>query len=465
MKKRIVLGSIIVVLLMLMSSQIVLLNTVKSDPTSHTGDAEVGRLWISELNVESAVDSFDYVGIGRVNATDDWVLWEDGTGNITADWSISTGNNHPEYFVTFDLAICNVDDDNKEIGNDTVTRTITRDQSCVISRGTLKVELQFSEQQMQEYSQTLVCYISTRVQINETTEAVNFSSRADDRAVVAVDFISPMAVPEFSDYVDESNDKYPSMWSWIDGWEREFESEDDMLNFQTYFESESIDAESNPSGNSVWTLGEIGLHMGATGRLGFRYYDVWTREKHWKEYEPGGLIKGVTEIRYNINGNTDIGWFKLRYKLWYEIQYPAHGNWFGKNWGGGDSETGSAKGGIRVYDVGENGEVIITGPLFVFGSGRILPIYVPLSAYSYKIIVDEEGENTLDDDGFNIYWEEACAYYNDTYSVDVSSFTDRGITTVYADIYEVLHSGSSDERIYSFAGDSGDVRVEFTCEV
>lgn len=145
MKKRYILGSVIVALLMLVSTQIMFLNTAKSDPTSHTGDANVGMLWISELNVEPAVDSFDFIGIGHVDAMDDWVLWEEGIGNITATWGVTADDNHPEYFITFDLAICNVDDNNEEIGNDTVTRTISENQSCSMD-GTLKVELQFSQQ-------------------------------------------------------------------------------------------------------------------------------------------------------------------------------------------------------------------------------------------------------------------------------------------------------------------------------
>lgn len=129
MKKRYILGSVIVALLMLVSSQIVFLNTVKSDPTCHYGDAEAGTLWITELNVSSAVNDFDYLGVAHVSAKDDWVCWDDGSGNVTADWEVVIGNNHPEYYVEHSIAVYNVDNDCAGLGTDTFKATYNADTS------------------------------------------------------------------------------------------------------------------------------------------------------------------------------------------------------------------------------------------------------------------------------------------------------------------------------------------------
>ena len=53
MNKKYIIGSVLVALLMLVSTQIVFLNTVKSWPSEHEGDADVGDLWITELNTSA----------------------------------------------------------------------------------------------------------------------------------------------------------------------------------------------------------------------------------------------------------------------------------------------------------------------------------------------------------------------------------------------------------------------------
>lgn len=161
MKKKFVLGSVFVILLMLVSTQTVFLNIVKSEPTVHTGDADVGSLWITELDVSTDLTTIDYVGISHVNASDDWVLWENGTGNITADWSVDIERNHPEYYVLIGMVVYNIDDSNKEIGNDSYIKTYTTNLDYDES-GTLTVALNFTQQQQQAGSQTLVCYLDTQ---------------------------------------------------------------------------------------------------------------------------------------------------------------------------------------------------------------------------------------------------------------------------------------------------------------
>ncbi len=462
MKKRIWIASVLVALLMLISSQVVLFYTVKSALTPHPGDADAGDIWISELNVESAISSFDYVGIGHVNATDDWVCWEDGRGNVTASWTVGTGINHPEYWIRIALLVYNIDDDNKEIGNDSVQ--ITRaENSGGESFGTLCVPLVFTPQQMAEYSQTLVCYLEIWVTLNNTREAVNFTSFADDRCVVAVEFPSPTIAPPFSAYTKEANEKLPSMWSWTEGWdeERRFDDEDDMLNNQTFFEV-SQSQYSTPACNAPWYLGTMKVKMGNT-RMRWNGYDVTQQTKDWEE-NPFGKVIGKVFMNYSVTGNTDRGWAKFRFRL--RFQFGLLGDWagptFGKNWNPTKPTQDRFGGYINVFDDDEDGDIEIWGPSWVRGPKFFF--YNPLILYGYKIIIVEDGGNTGGENEETTYWEEDCAYRNNSYDVNASSLAIFGINYVEADIYEILQSESSNELAYTFSGDSGDTRVEFVCE-
>lgn len=465
MKRKMFWGSIVVILLMLLSSQIVFFNTVKSDPSSHTGDADVGRLWISELNVESAVESFDFIGIGHVNATDDWVLWEEGTGNITADWNVDIDNNHPEYYVRFYLIIFNVDldDDDNEIGNATFVKTYSENTSCN-EGGTLTVVLEFTPDQMAEYSQTLVCYLQTWVTLNETQEAVNFTSSADDRSVVAVDFETPMQVPQFSTYVNESNEEYPSMWSWIDGWEERFESEYEMLNTQTYFDIGVNQATPEVQGNDIWYMGNVKFQVVDTYVV-FLGFEVDEHQKEWEYSDIDGLMHGPTRINYTRVGQRDHLPFTYGYYLTYENVEPCSKK-VEKTVKQGDSCYGYLSNRIKnAEDVWAPHDIITIGG-WLWCRAEKLYRNINLGWRDYSIKIVEDGDNYIEEvNSSYYYWEDACAFHNvSEYSVDVSSSSGGGITTVEANIYEVVGSTASDEHIYTFAGDSGNVRVSFICE-
>jgi hypothetical protein len=260
MNKKYMLGSILCILLMLVSTQTIFTNNVWSNPTQHTGDADVGDLWISELNVAAAELNFEYIGIGHANASDDWVLWTNGTGSINASWSVDIGDNHPEYIVQFALSVYLANESIDYIGNDTYGK-IYSENTAYDEQGILKFALAFTQQQMQECSQTLVCFLGISVTLNNTQDAVNFSSVADDRCVVAVDFDPPQDQPSFSMYKEGANANCPGMWSWLDGWDGSgrFEDEDDMLNNQTYFlVGKQSSTQGDPEG---WNLGQLRIYI------------------------------------------------------------------------------------------------------------------------------------------------------------------------------------------------------------
>lgn len=477
MRKRIVLGSAVVALLMLVSTQIVFLNTVKSEPTAHPGDAEVGNLWIDELDVSAAENHFDKIGIAHVNATDDWVSWTAGTGNITANWSIEVeSENHPEYFVIFSLGVYNIDNENDEVGNDTVTMTIDANSPCDDS-GILKITTKFSEEMKRKGENTLLCYLGAIVKLNDTEEAVDFSSGAEDRSVIGVSFNGSTDHP-FSRFTKEANDESPSMWSWIEGWDEggKFEDEDDMLNTQTYFNVGHCPSPgSQQNNNSDWDLGNVTAQYRANGWQIIKYFDKDNLTIDW-EYNTSGTLniaEGYSYMNYSIRptGNWNPPVF-MRYLLKTVVDNvratprPAH-----YRWSSGDPNDGWFGATVKVDEHSEDqeGNIPIKGRLWVT---NLLPpskhgdwSWGPYWLSGYKIIIVEEANNSGNNGASGYYWEGACAYQNLSFSVDVDSIKAFGITTVYANIIEVLQvAESSGEFIYSFGGDSDDVRIEFTCE-
>ena len=150
------------------------------------------------------------MSIGHANATDDWVLWDDGTGNINASWSVDIENRHPEYYVVFMLSVFNIDDNNAELGNDTFTKTYSTNTSYDES-GTLSVPIAFSQDFLRAYTNaTLVCYIDAIARINNTVDAVNFTSWGQDRCVVGVSLVTDQTREPFTRFTDEANEVWPT---------------------------------------------------------------------------------------------------------------------------------------------------------------------------------------------------------------------------------------------------------------
>ena len=301
MKKKIVLSSVIVALLMLASLQIVFMNTVRSDPTMHAGDADIGDLWLSELDVSSALTEIDNVSIAHVNASDDWVLWENRTGDVTADWDITIGDNHPEYHVIFNFVIYDVPN-HTEIGNTSYETTLTEGISYDTG-GTLSVALDFSYLPQYEKIRTLVCGLGAYVKVNKTEcEAVNFTNTASDRCVVGVNFENPPS--EFSKFREEADTEFPPPWARISGWDEEsrFESEEEMLNTQTTFVVGNQTSSQQQQYNHTWYIGNISVFRNGRIKLKNVIWDVDELNTTWSVGEDG-WVRGVVNVNYSIENN------------------------------------------------------------------------------------------------------------------------------------------------------------------
>ncbi len=457
--------------MMLVSSQIVFFNTVKSDPTPHTGDADVGILWISELDVSSHLQTIDNIGIGHVNATDDWVIWEDGTGNINASWSVDIGNRHPEYFVKFGLTVYNVDDENKNIGNDMFIKTYNTNTGYDES-GTLTAALEFTQQQMAAGSQTLVCYLDAEIILNETVEAVNFTSWSQDRCVVAVDFVDPQDVPPFSKYRDKANDKFPSMYTYINGWNEPglFDDEDDMLNNQTFFKVGSATLASTSDSSGLWDLGDAKIWRDNDLQA---HLDFIPKPPYTHTIDP---VEGVLTCDVKVDFTIDMYKGKppravlMAYRLWKEDGQFAS-DWAIRPWciyledPTGDFRTtitADTSDDIYPYPDGD-GKVEIWGRFYValFKGGAMDFMKTQFDPY-YIIIGDGQGESVEIEHEY-CRWECSCAYHNESYIIPVDSSTISGVTMVEADITDILQSQSTGECVYTFAGDRGDTRIRLTC--
>ena len=465
MKKRYVLGSVIVALLMLVSTQIVFLNTVKSDPTRHTGDADVGDLWISELDVSSDLATIDYVGISHVNATEDWVYWQSGSGNINASYSVDIERNHPEYYVIFTFEVINVDDNCNAIGNDTFSKTYNANTDYDES-GTLSVALSFTQQQQQAGFQALVCILGAYVQINNTVEAVNFSCIAQDRCVVAVDFDDPPRLPPFSKYRDDANDDFPSMWSWIDGWNEggKFSDEDDMLNNQPYFVVTNGTLP-QPDGNDKWHIGNLTLEEGYFGllKLDECSFTVIGNTTNWS-LNANDTAVGVSYCNYTVEAD---GLIKQNIRLRILLDASEEPNYTPVAFGGERWKPSYGYGphGIKAYTAASNGSdkdhdgnISIDGWIW---AANLNIFSVHLSDYDvFNIHIDSNANQTSGGSSSSYYWKYSCAYQNQTSdSLPVSSSNQSGITTVRPDISNVL--SLTNGNVYSFAADRGDTRIEF----
>jgi len=308
MKEKYVLGSVLVILLMLVSTQTMIMNVVKSDPTIHAGDAFVGNLWISELDVSSVLEETDYIGIGHVNATEDYVLWENGQGNITANWTVDIETEtHPEYCIMFSLLVFNIDDNNTELGNDSIMRTYDAEEKYDES-GTLLVAIEFDEGFLQTYDEaTVVCILNALVKINNTEEATNFTTWAIDRCVIGIGLDEEVSEEPFSRFRTEANVNFSTPFAYSSGWDEEnrFDDEDDMLNTITYAQIGKRISE--PSGNYNWYLGHIDVELKSNGRLNFNYLDDWTPnlEKMYCKWENDEIVLN-TYINYEITGTDPI---------------------------------------------------------------------------------------------------------------------------------------------------------------
>lgn len=466
MKRKMFWGSVVVALLMLVSSQIVFLNAVKSDPTRHTGDAEVGDLWISELNVSSDLETIDYIGIGHVNATEDWVFWQDGIGNINASWSVEIEKNHPEYYIIYSLLVINVDDNCNETGNATFTKTYNEDTEYD-EGGTLSIAVEFTEQQMQMEHQTLVCYLGASVRINNTIEAINFTVNAEDRCVLAVDFVEPQRLPPFSAYKEHANDEYPSRWSWIEGWDENFSSEEEMLDDQ------SIVISGDPQQPDMeW----CGWHI------------AWIQIMQYKD-------KSI----YNICPTGIIPEWEVNIPSQNVAQGRSYVNVTMNKLGGGEEITRTYRIRLVILHLNDNGKI---GEGFKWVNSDVFPTdtvqkfcYDPTTdvyagykdgnnyvhcighiwctrkkagdqlfdqTFHKKLvdlkvkIVDDDGENQLDNTSYTQFaWQEKCAYLCGSYNI-----TTTGTALISVDISEGL--AKNEESVFTFSADRGDTKIELT---
>lgn len=460
MKKKYIVCSVFFALLMLVSTQVVFLDTAKGYPTKHIGEAHVGKLSITELNVTALLPTIHNIGIAHANATDDWVLWTNGQGNITANWSVNIGNKHPEYSVNFALYVFNVDHNNKEIGNASVTKTYGKNLSSQDS-GSLKVAVAFNDQV--GGNKTLICHLGSSVKINNTLIARNFTSLSEDRAVVPIELANG-SMTLFKYYKDKANSKWPQMWSWIDNWEQHFSTENDMLNNQTYFNVGS-DVNQYSGGMSNWYLGDliIKIHSLANFTQIFipRNYVVnW-----YYNYGGGHWAYGPCNISYTIYpqpaGNLPIIMHycmictepsphiiatvpKFPHKIWWPGVSPNH-----------DSITAH----VQAEDTSDvNHDNHIDMSFYEWSTSGVCNRFN--SSSSYSIHISRTGSNTQPTGGQAYCWNGSCAYQNCT-SITVVNQTIGGITYVKADITNILRTDNT--FIYSYAPESHKTHIVFIC--
>ncbi len=147
---------------------------------------------------------------------------------------------------------------------------------------------------------TLVCYLNAAVKINNTDEAVNFTTWGQDRCVIGVLFSSGSSFLPYSRFRVEANDNFPNIWSWLPGWNESnrFDNEENMLESQTFF---SISG-NEQSEESDWHLGEYDITMGP----GFQYDAQFSyiNSIHRIQFDPNGEqnVNPYISLDYDYSG-------------------------------------------------------------------------------------------------------------------------------------------------------------------
>ena len=448
---------------MLISTQTVLLNIVKSDPTIHTGDASAGDLWISELDVSSVLEETDYVGIGHVNATEDYVLWENGQGNITAKWTVDIEmETHPEYCIMFSLLVFNVDDNTTELGNDSIMRTYDAGETYG-EGGTISAAIEFDQDFLQTHDEaTVVCILNTLVRINNTEEAVNFTTWAMDRCVIGVGLDEEISEQPFSRFRTEANANFSTPFAWPLGWDEgdRFDDEDDMLNTITYAQIGQCTSE--PSGEFNWYLGHIEVKLKSNGKLNFHYFDDWdpNLEKMYCKWDEQDKITLNTYINYEITGEDPIyNYAYLVYGLRADLVGTMHRSSRIKPELGDTGFTYNNFNIPKSEDKPPYNEILMIGKLWI-----IRPHALAFPWLAYTIEINENAGNSPElIEGETCYWEGSVAYCNSSYNVNAANLSLFGITTVSLDITEALCSEIDGEVILTYAADRGEERIELEC--
>jgi len=460
MQKKYLVGSIFVVLLMLVSTQLVFLKTVKSDPTIHYGDAEVGEFWISELDVSDVLQEVNYVGVAHVSASDDWVCWDEGIGNVTAEWEVNVASEqNPEYIISYYLAIYNIDNGSKCIGSDEFSTICSAETGYNLS-GTLQVEIKFSSEEMEQGSATLVCWLDTTAYINNTEEAKNFMSATQDRCIVAVDFEWPQSEPPFSGYRDEANEKMPSPWFWQLDWENNFADEDEMMAEQTILIGGSEgDNYGSSASNSPWDLGDIYIdYMDEPAEITITAGDDhvdWYRNLPVFGEKNG--VWGPGKVDFDID-------------TWVEPGYPFHKMilmyWKLKR-GDGVTVGHAYKPWIYLGQWSCSGQIrrpiisTATGPGEIYMTTAKIGAWIvgggvweelDLSNQVYINILDDGSGESIPDETWK--WDDYCA------SMNISASLNQGV--LKGNIADLLQTDYN--CVYTYKGDRGETTIELFCQ-
>ncbi|MCU0849758.1 MAG: hypothetical protein MUC80_00600 [Candidatus Thermoplasmatota archaeon] len=455
MNQKVMLGSILCLLLMLVSTQTVFLNIVKSDPQIHQGEAFVGDLWVSELNVSSVLEEVAFVGIGHANASDDYVAWETGEGDIVANWTVQIEErSHPDYNVMFSLIAYNIDDNNSEMDTAYCVEDYEANTGYNDS-GYLRLHVEFDNDFLKVNTEaTLVCYLNAAVKINNTEEAVNFTTWGQDRCIIGVVFDSGSSFEPYSHFREEGNDNFPNIWSWLPGWNESsrFDDEQDMLENQTFFYVSG----SEQSEEGDWHLGEFDITMGP-GLLYDADFSYYTQNYPIQFDDGEQVVNPYISLNYDYHQGAP-----QKSVNRFILIHEGIGSLINRTNGGSGRYAQDYMGTsflLHDYDDRNSDDYII----FVgraWSNGLLRSLSNPLLC-SVEI---ESGTGDLQSSMYSnegYYWMENCGYFNTTYSLDIDSSTNFGITTIDCDISNVLLD--NEQYVYTYAADIGDTQIALTC--
>jgi hypothetical protein len=315
--------------------------------------------------------------------------------------------------------------------------------------GRLRLRIQFDQDFLKNNTEaTLVCYLNVAVKINNTQEAVNFTTWGQDRCIVGVVFDPDSSFEPYSRFRTDANSNFPNIWSWLPGWNESnrFDDEADMLESQTFFyvsgNEQSVEGD--------WHLGEFDITMTPS-----YYYASFIQGEisHDIQFEDGVQnVNPFITLDYSYSGGPPISLNRIY------LVHEGDSEIFSDQAQYDDDSMGMS---ITLHDYDDtnsNDRIWFAGLAWSWG------FIGHTRATLLGSVIINDGEGSLQSSGSPVvgyYWMNSCGYFNTTYSLDVDSATNFGITTVDCDISDVLLH--DEQYVYTYAADVGDTQIQITC--
>lgn len=450
-----------IVFLMLVSTEIFFVETTKSDPTAHDGNAYVGGFWLEDVDITGIDEGpYDQNCHPHVIAQDDWIFYSNNS-NIVANWSIDIGAYHCFFNITFILEVRQVYPSAKyggsiNIFNDHYAMNCSANTSYNIS-GNLSVSLQNYE--LEDNNLTLVALLTAFTRSQYFNNGKNLTLMAEDRSIIAVEDPFGSESP-FSYYVNFANYWLPPPWHVVPG----------SINNGYWQNNETLFLVGGggfcPVGsgggepNPMWTLANVNFKCTPDFKVNITGFSEGETEKTWEAEYGLGVVSGPARVTFTAVRTVwpirrpallgfwlvaDEGYDGFAFGLGFYPAYLVPVEYNSYIWGFAE--------GWFPEDTNDSYSIPMNGNVYVGGDHR------NLTDYTLNVNIVEE-EQSAYSSGWG--WISNVAYFvNNSYDVGVSSVTMKECTIAKANIKDFFENMADHGLLYTYSADSGTKNVQF----